>query len=1166
MKRVLFLLISVQLIFSCQKKEEHLFKLLSPAKTGVKFNNVINETREYNILDIYYLYNGGGVSVGDFDNNGLTDIFFTGNMVENRLYLNRGNMKFEDITEVAGIGAPGKWSYGSSVVDINGDGFLDIYVSSSISADPRERTNMFFINQGLNEDGIPVFKDEAVSYGLDVDNHSTHSAFFDYDLDGDLDVLVISNSKIEGIPSVYKAKITDGSSPINDQLFRNNGDGTFTEVSKEAGIKSEGFALGVSTVDINKDGTVDVYVGNDFITNDLLYINKNGQFTEMIDSVIHHQSRFSMGNDAADINNDGNVDIITLDMLPESNLRKKTVMIPNGYIVYINDFKYGYTHQYVRNMLQVNNGNMTFSEIGQIAGVHQTEWSWSPLFADFDNDGFKDLVITNGYPRDITDLDFMNFRMETSGYANTEDLLKQIPSLKIPNYAFKNNGDLTFTDVSSPWGFTQPSFSNGAAYADLDNDGDLDYIVNNINDPAFIYENTLYDGKPADNHYLRVKLKGTSKNPSAFGAKVTITYDGNKQQYSEQNVYRGYISTVEDIIHFGLGTNTTIETLTVIWPDQRVTTLTDVPVDQVLELNIGDAVENSIAETSVTKNTLFENVNKPLNISYVHEENDYIDYNTQPSIPHKFSQYGPALAIGDLNGDGLDDYFTGGSTGRDGSIFIQQKDGSFEKIAGGANPEKQQEDMGVLIFDADGDGDNDIYIASGGFEHPEGSTPMQDRLYMNDGTGKLTENTEALPDLKISSSCVRGADYDGDGDIDLFVGGRVIIGSFPLSPKSTLLENQGNGTFTDVTSSIAKEVSETGMVTDAIWSDFDNDNDVDLIVVGEYMPITVFENTNGTFARAEIPDLNRTGLWNSITAGDFDGDGDSDYIVGNVGINNFYCATPETPLTVIAKDFDSNGYVDAIMSCYFKAEDGTMQPFPIQAWQQLSSQSPIFRSRFSSYQEYGRTRIDELLTEEEMNGAVVLSVDYLHTSYVENLGNGKFAIHELPLEAQVAPVNGINVGDFNNDDHLDVMLVGNDYGNEVNMGQYDAMIGLILLGDGKGDFSAQSVVNSGFMVRGDAKALGRLAGSDGKNIYLATQNRGPLEAFTPSNQNVRQISSNPNEFKAILTYKDGHKELVEITYGSGFLTQSSRKISVSPNVSSVELIDFSGNSREIDLN
>ena len=1164
MRKSVVLILSIVVFVSCQKKEEKLLKLLDPDYTGVNFENKIVENEKYNILDIYYLYNGGGVSVADFNNDGLTDIFFTGNMVENKLYLNKGKLKFQDVTDQAGVGALGKWSYGSSVVDINSDGLMDIYVCASISANPEERTNMLFINQGINEQGEPHFVDKAKEYGLDIDSYSTHAAFFDYDQDSDLDVIILTNSRIEGIPTVYKSKVNDGSSPITDQLYRNNGDGTFSEVSLEAGITSEGFGLGIATSDFNKDGNVDLYVGNDFITNDLMYLNNNGKFTDKIDSAIKHQSRFSMGNDVADINNDGNVDIITLDMLPETNLRKKTVMIPNGYIVYVNDFKYGYTHQYVRNMLQLNNGNMRFSEIGQVAGIHQTEWSWSPLFIDFDNDGFKDLTVTNGYPKDITDLDFINFRMETIGYVDTEDLLKQIPSVKIPNYIFHNKGDLTFEDYSEKWGFTQPSFSNGAAYADLDNDGDLDYIVNNINDPAFIYENTLYTGEKKEKHYLRVKLKGNKSNPSAFGAKVTIKYDGDKKQYHEQNIYRGYISTVEDIIHFGLGKTTKIDEVSVIWPNKKITVLNEVTADQVLELNQADAIDNTTQE-EVEKNALFQKVNEEVNINFVHQENDYIDYNVQQSIPHKFSQYGPSLAVGDLNGDGLDDFYVGGSSGYEGSTFLQQESGKFIEKNGKANKNKTEEDMGVLIFDADSDGDNDLYISSGGFENLEGSTPMKDRIYFNDGTGNLTLDTAALPDLRISSSCVRGADYDADGDIDLFVGGRVIVKSFPLPPKSVILENQGDGNFKDVTTQISDELINVGMVTDAIWSDYDNDNDVDLMVVGEFMPIVVFENQNGKLSKAKTEGLSSSGMWNSIISADFDKDGDSDYIVSNVGINNFYCATPETPLKVIAKDFDNNGDVDAIMSCYFKAEDGTNQPFPVHAWQQLSKQSPIFRKRFSSYNEYGKTTINELFTEEEMKGATVLNVDYLHTSYVENLGNGKFEIKPLPVEAQIAPVNGINVGDFNGDSHLDIVLVGNDFGIEVNMGQYDALIGLVLLGDGQGKFKPLSVEESGFMVDGDAKALSRLVLSDNREVYLATQNRGAIEVYAPKNQLEKTIQANQLDYKALLTFDSGKTEMIELNYGSGFLSQSSRKIKVSPQVEKIELFSYNGESRTVEI-
>lgn len=1163
MKKPIILAISILFLWSCQQKEDKLFKLLDPGYTGVNFQNTILEDRDYNILNIYYLYNGGGVSVGDFNNDGLTDLFFTGNMVENQLYLNQGKLKFKDVTKEAGVGALGKWSYGSSVVDINGDGLLDIYVCASISADPEERKNMFFINQGLNEDGIPVFIDKAEDLGLDVDNHSTHAAFFDYDLDGDLDVIVLANSKIEGIPSVYKAKVNDGSSPITDQLFRNNGDGTFTEVSTEAGITSEGFALGVATADINQDGRTDIYVGNDFITNDLLYLNQGGNFAERIDSSIKHQSRFSMGNDVADINNDGHLDIITLDMLPETNLRKKTVIIPNGYIVYVNDYKFGYTHQYVRNMLQLNNGNMKFSEIGQLAGVHQTEWSWSPLFADFDNDGYKDLVITNGYPRDITDLDFGNFRMETAGFISNEDLLEKIPSVKIPNYAFHNDGDGTFTDYSEQWGFTQPSFSNGAAFADLDNDGDLDYIVNNINDPAFIYENTTNDADDR-NHYLRIKLKGSQQNPSAFGTRITLWYDGGKKQYQEQNVYRGYISTVEDILHFGLGKTERIEKITVAWPGNRTTTLEDIEADQVLTLDYADA-RAATPESGPGQTVLLSNVTQDLSMGFKHEELDYIDYNMQRGLPHKFSQYGPSVSVGDINGDGLDDFFVGGSKGHRGSIFLQQADGSFKKSTGGPEPEKRQEDMGALLFDADNDGDNDLYVVSGSFEHPEGSEYFRDRLYFNDGRGNFTHNPEALPDLRTSGSCVRGADFDADGDIDLFVGGRVVVSAYPLAPNSYLLRNEG-GTFIDVTGEISPSLSNIGMVTDALWSDYDNDQDVDLLVVGEFMPVTLLNNQDGKLERVSDTGLEKSGLWNSIVSADFDQDGDPDYVLGNLGANNFYCATPETPLSIIAKDFDNNGAVEAIMSCYFKGEDGAMQPFPIPAWQELGTMSPLFRNRFDSYQAYGRTTIDQLLTEEERKDALELRADHLQTSYAENLGNGRFEIRPLPLPAQVAPVNGITTADINNDGELDILLVGNDYGNEVNTGQYDALIGLALVGDGAGHFEPVSVTKSGFLVDGDAKALVKLKTASGGEVFIASQNRGRLEAYRAGDTGFSVIDTRPNEYKALLYHAGGKFQYVDIPYGSGFMSQSSRKLSVPPSVERVEIFDFTGKSRVIVLN
>ncbi|HKK75049.1 MAG TPA: VCBS repeat-containing protein [Saprospiraceae bacterium] len=1164
MKKSLFFVSLTLVLWSCQQKEQPLFKLLSPNRTGVEFNNTIIEDENYNILDVYYLYNGGGISIGDFDQNGLPDLFFTGNMVENKLYLNQGNFKFEDISETAGIGALGKWSYGSSVVDINGDGLPDIYVCSSISANPKERENMLFINQGLNAQGIPTFRDEAGAYGLDLDNHNTHASFFDYDQDGDLDVYVLANLRIEGIPTTYQKKVTDGSSPNNDHLYRNNGDGTFTEVTLEAGIKTEGFGLGVATADINKDGAVDIYVSNDFLTNDLLYLNQNGQFTEQIDEAMKHQSRFAMGNDAADINNDGELDIITLDMQPETNLRKKTVMIPNGYVVYINDYRYGYTHQYVRNMLQINQGNMKFSEIGQLAGVHQTEWSWSPLFADVDNDGYKDLLVTNGYPKDITDLDFVNFRMESGAYTPKERLLEQIPSVKIPNYVFKNNGDLTFEDHSDQWGFTQPSFSNGAAYADLDNDGDLDYVVNNINDPAFIYENTLNDGAKVGNNYLRLNLKGTEENPSALGARITLEYDGGKMQYQEQSIYRGYVSTVEDIIHFGLGQAQKADRIEVIWPNGQRSIVEEVSANQVLQLDISDAQSfEAEANQATDKSSFLTEVTQERKLSFQHPENDFIDYNYQGGLPHKFSQYGPSLSAGDINGDGLDDLFIGGAKNYQPSHFLQNPNGTFQLIEGKQDPDKQEEDMGSLLFDADGDGDNDLYVVSGSFEQFEGSPYFRDRLYFNDGQGNFTVDSTALPDLRSSGSCVRGADFDGDGDLDLFVGGRVRMGSYPFPPKSYILRNEG-GTFTDATADLAPFLSDLGMVTDAIWSDYDLDNDLDLLVVGEWMPITILQNNDGDFTKVEAPGLNKTGFWNSIISGDFDKDGDPDYVIGNLGTNNFYCATPETPVSIVAKDFDNNGDVDAIMSCYFKAEDGSMQPFPIPAWKQLGGLSPIFRNRFDSYEAYGQTTINELLTPEEQEGALKIEADHLHSSYVENLGDGSFKVHLLPLPAQIAPVNGLVATDINGDTELDIVLVGNDYGNEVNMGQYDALIGLALLGDGQGHFEALSAAEAGFLVDGDAKAMVQIAGANGSEILLASQNRGPLKAYTPG-LDKKVVKTQPSDCKAILHYADGRKEYRDIPYGSGFLSQSSRNLFLAPEVEKLEIIDFAGVSREVEL-
>lgn len=1160
MNRILSCLLILLTCISCNQQPT-LFKLVPPQKSGITFNNQIFEDDKFNILDLSHIYNGGGVSIGDFDNNGLPDIFFTGNMVENKLYLNRGDMKFEDVTETAGVGFAQKWSHGTSTVDINMDGWKDIYVCASIFGKAEDRKNMLFINQGLNEDGIPVFKDEAEAYGLDDGGYSTQSSFLDYDGDGDLDVFILSNTKVEGIPSVYRPKVNDGSSDNTDKLYRNNGDGTFTDVSHESGILKEGFGLGVAVLDVNNDLYPDIYVGNDYVTNDLLYMNTGeGGFEDGIDDMITHQSRFSMGNDVADFNNDGLVDIITVDMQPETNLRKKTVMGGNGYIVYIYDYKYGYTHQYARNMLQLNNGTEGFSEVGQLAGVHQTEWSWSPLFMDVDNDGLKDLLVTNGFPRDITDSDFINFRKQAGAFTIKDQLLAQIPIVKIPNYAFKNEGGVSFEDMSAKWGFTQASFSNGAAFADLDLDGDLDYVVNNINDIAFVYENQTADRNKGQANYLRIKLKGTAGNLDALGAKVSITYGDNQKQFHEQNIYRGYISTVEDIIHFGLGAEIEVSEVQITWPDGKVSTYEQVASNQVLEASYEEA--SSVEKKADQKIGL---VSTGTEIDFTHEEFDYIDYNIQRNIPHKFSQYGPSLAVGDINGDKLSDFFVGGSTQGKGVFFLQQADGSFDRKELTTEEKLEEEDMGSLLFDADNDGDQDLYLVSGSLEYPEGAEQLQDRLYLNNGRGDFSLAEGALPELKASGSCVRAADFDADGDLDLFVGGRVVVGAYPKPAHSYILQNDG-GTFTDVTESVSQELVQLGMVTDAVWSDFNQDGAMDLVVVGEFLPVTFFANQNGKLVlQSETGIANMTGWWNSIIPGDFDKDGDIDYIAGNLGENNFYCATPDQPVRATANDFDDNGALDVVMSCYFKAEDGSMKPFPVHSWDELNAQSPFFRKRFKEYKEYGVTSMDELFTPEQLEGGIILEANHMSTSYIENLGNGQFSIKRLPTEAQFAPVNGLYATDINGDGHLDVAMVGNDYGNEVNSGQYSAFTGLVLLGDGKGEFTPVPSYESDFLVKGDAKALIGLTDAEGNDLLIASINRGPLKTFTVETKGKKVFTPENMDASAKLTYSDGSVSYVEFSYGAGFLSQSGRQLRIGEGVEKLEVTDFSGNTREVSL-
>ncbi|HEU5147030.1 MAG TPA: VCBS repeat-containing protein, partial [Chryseosolibacter sp.] len=745
--RCLLFLIALAALTQCNQKKVALFSLVPPTRSGIDFVNALEETDSINILTVEYMYHGGGVAIADFNNDNLSDVFFTGNIVANRLYLNRGELKFEDVTEASGVAAIDRWKSGVAIADVNNDGWQDIYVCATIRKDSSERANMLFIHKGLDENGVPRFEDMAHSYGVADQGYSQNAAFLDYDKDGDLDLYLLQNLESDKIPSVYRPRILDGSALNNDRLFRNNNDGTFTDVTLDAGIVVEGYGLGIAIADINQDSWPDIYIGNDYVSNDVLYINnQDGTFTNEIENRLKHQSLFTMGIDIADVNNDLAADIVTLDMLPENNLRRKTISGAGAtYYNYINNKQYDYEFQYMRNMLHVNHGDGKFSEIGQMAGIHQTEWSWSSLLVDVDNDGFRDLLITNGFPKDVTDRDYVIFKREVGSFHHVRSLLDSIPVLKIANYGFKNNGDLTFTDLTKEWGLLKPSFSNGAAFGDLDNDGDLDYVVNNINDPAFVYENTLYDDKSErSTHFLRIRLdEKPNASGSAFGAKISIHY-GGKNQFHDHSIYRGYLSTVENIVHFGLGDATTVDSLTVTWPDGKMNVLQNVMADQVLNVSYSDAVKRVIVPGARVDH-LFSEVSSSLGIHYVHEEWDKVDFYRQRTLPHKFSQAGPGIAVGDINNDGREDFIIGGSSLYNASIFKQDQRGKFNSTSLVKTTERKSEDEGLLLFDADSDGDLDLYCVSGSYEGEANEPHYQDRLYFNDGKGNFTLKPNALP-------------------------------------------------------------------------------------------------------------------------------------------------------------------------------------------------------------------------------------------------------------------------------------------------------------------------------------------------------------------------------------------------------------------------------------
>ncbi|WPP50772.1 VCBS repeat-containing protein [Catalinimonas niigatensis] len=1193
------------LLSACNSEQEYekkrLFTLLSSSATGVDFTNTITESDSLNILRQANLYNGGGVGIGDFNNDGWVDVYFAGNMVSNKLYLNKGKaektLAFEDITDAAGVGGQGRWCTGISVVDINADGWLDIYVSASFLEDKNQRKNLMYMNQGLNEDGIPVFKEMAEAFGIADTGFSTQGVFFDYDKDGDLDLYVLTNELNDPkTPIQYRPKVADGSARNNDRLYRNEGNVTggypvFKDVSREAGILVEGWGHAVSVSDFNLDGWPDMYVSNDFVSNDLLYINnQDGTFTNRAPAYLKHTAWNAMGTDVVDVNNDGWADIMSLEMLPESNIRKKTMLGGNEYFNYFNNRKYDYEHQYVRNVLQLNSGmtpkgHPIFSEVAFMAGVYQTDWSWAPLIADFDNDGFRDMIITNGLPRDVTDLDYIVYDNGQDNYGGSVNAtLKMVeeyfPVVKISNYGFRNNGGYTFADSTNEWGLNLPSFSNGGVYADLDNDGDLDLVVNNINDPAFIYENTLNNSEEHTDHYLSVVLKGNALNPGGHGATIRIYYEGKQQLYEHQPT-RGYLSTVDARAHFGMGKATQIDSLRIQWPDGKEQLLTNIKTDQSITLSYQDAEEIKRSSPGYTAETPVFTAASDLKMSgllisanqygiqFKHQERDAIDYNIQRTLPHKMSQYGPGIAVGDVDHNGHEDFYVGGAAGHAGLFFMQDAKGNFtiDSTRISAKEEAEPEDMGALLFDADNDGDLDLYVVSGSYEFPPEHPVNQDRLYINNGRGRFQKSNTALPKLQGNGSCVRAADFDQDGDLDLFVGGRSVSGAYPLAPKSYILENQG-GIFVDVSLQLYPPLEELGMITDALWTDFDQDGWVDLLVVGEWMPLTFLRNTGNLFENvSENSEISgHSGWWNSLASGDFDHDGDIDYVAGNLGLNSNYQASEEEPMTIFAKDVDDNGKIDPMVFCYMMAEDSTQKSFPMHTRDDMISQLVSIRKQYPTYKSYGRAGMGDLWPQALREGATTMQAYDLRSSYIENLGDGKFSIRPLPIEAQLAPVYGMLSKDLDQDGSLDLLLVGNDYGIEPISGRHDAFNGLTLIGDGKGNFKPLTIAESGFFVPGDAKGLAVVHSAQGKDLMIATQNQDSLMVFTPNGSQEKGqewIDLQANDLFAEVVYEDNRRERLEFYHGNTFLSQSSRTIKVAHDAVSITITDFSGNKREI---
>jgi len=1096
MRKYLLFIGSVLLFYSCSESPK--FKLLSSASTGITFNNAISESDSVNLMKYEYIYNGAGVGVADLNNDGLPDLIFAGNMVSPKVYLNLGNFKFRDITSNFEGLTNDEWYSGVSIVDINNDGWPDVYLTATANPDPEKRKNRLWINNGAKNGADPTFTEMAEKYGIADTGYSVNATFFDYDRDGFLDLYVLNNTVSSRMNTNYREKMNDGTSPNNDRLYHNNGNGTFTDVTIKAGILYEGFGLGIAVGDVNKDGYPDLYISNDFNSNDLLYINQgDGTFKNEIKKYMSYQSKSSMGNDMADVNNDGNPDMFTLDMLPEHYAKRKQTINGFAYLFYILEDKFGYEHQYVRNMLHMHNGfingeMLPYSEEGQIRGVFATDWSWSPLFADYNNDGNKDLLISNGYPKDETDKDWTRFKVTAAGfYASNKLLIDMAPSVKIPNKAFENDGKGNFVQRKD-WLPQIPSYSYGAAFVDLNNDGALDYVVNNLNDEAFILKNTTVEKSKKHSNFLKIKLVGKKGNTMGIGAKVELWSKG-KYQFTEHYLTRGYASSVDPIVHFGLGNDVTVDSIRVTWPASGYTSvIKSVSTDQTLEINeVNSAPSHSSLKPAETKDHLFNKVEGV--VDYEHQQTDFNDFElSQKIIPHKFSQIGPRMAKGDLNKDGLEDIIVGATNTLPTKVFLRKGNKFEETKIEGLTTNKDFSESDLAIVDINNDGYNDVIAVAGGYEN-KNESDYKHYLYENhNGTFART----ALPIPSFPASVIRPCDFNHDGYVDLFIGSRVKKGMFPYANHSWLIINDKGNLTVNAASKL-----DLGMVTDAVWVDYDNDGWEDLLVVRDYNSLILFKNMNGKeLVPQNIPELEeKHGIWYSIAAGDFNKDGYTDFIVGNLGENNRFKVSDKYPLKLYAVDVDGDGILDPVRTAYWPDVKGKMTEYPINYLDELWSQSQYFKFKLPEYSGFSYTSIGGIFDEDIMR-MVKFKLDVNTTSsYILWNEKGKFRWEKLPEELQVSPIKKMIVDDFNGDGYPDLLVGGNDYTYDVGTGFYDANEGIVLLNKGakqekgKPFFEILPPSESGLLLHGMVESLLYLKGDT--SLVVAGFNRAKVSVF-----------------------------------------------------------------------